>query len=227
MCSSSTVTVSSDRTSDASSTSRSRVGPGAIPRPIGPSSHDQDGVGAGGRRIAGRLEAGDARPDHQDLDVLVSHHLSLGGRGLRQRAEAGGPADHALGHRPGEPRPDERLVVEAHRHHAVQRVGHVHQVAIGVGPPARALHAHALAARGGARVHRRAGRRPSPGSSGSRPSRSRGHVAGGTSATERACGRRRGTAPRPRCPRPRTAATCPRTRTTPRLSSPRSFACRG
>ena len=80
------------------------------------------------------LETRAPRADHQDVAVCVPHHLALGAPRLRQRAHAGGATDHFLGDLPREPRADERLVVEPHGHHPVERVGDVKQVVLDRGP---------------------------------------------------------------------------------------------
>ncbi len=99
---------------------------------------DQQRRRARGRRLGRRREAGDPAAHDQHVDVHGAHRL-LGARGRgRQPADARRPADHPLGERPREPRPDEGLRVEGDRHQPVQPVGHVQRVVLGGGPAGRA-----------------------------------------------------------------------------------------
>ena len=116
-------------------------------------AHEHRAPGAG---VPRGIEPGDAGADHERAHVLVADDLTRRGRRGRQGAEPGRSSDHPLGDGPREPWTDERLVIEPDGHHAVQRVGHVQQVALRVRESTRTLDAHALGARSGARVHCRA-----------------------------------------------------------------------
>ena len=85
----------------------------------------------------------------------VTHHVSRRSRGVGQRPEARGTADHPFGDRPGEPRPDEGLVVEPDRHQPMQGIGHVQQIALGARPPSCAFDPHPLGTGGHAGMHGR------------------------------------------------------------------------
>jgi hypothetical protein len=110
----------------------------------------------GGGRLARRGQAGGTGADHDDVGVCAPRRPAAGRAAERQSADAGGPADDAFGDRPGDPRTNERLVVEADRHHQVRAVGHAQEVAFDRRPAALAPDRHAVARVGHARPNARA-----------------------------------------------------------------------